>query len=156
VLVIRLPSLLSSLLYPPSWARSLRLRGHSSSCPAKHPATADSKAEREISPNCWRRLMKLGVCSAYFVKPSHPRAALPRTCTEWKPSFNFKLGERYCDGKASHASRGAASSVGSRMSCHRLPLRVKRDPAHVLQNNRPTHGLPPFPFGQADVHGVNC
>ena len=30
---------------------------------------------------------KTGGSSAFFVKPSHPRAAPLRTCTEWKLSF---------------------------------------------------------------------
>jgi hypothetical protein len=49
--VVALPSTSSQV----SAARRL-----SSSCPAKHPATADSNAEREISPNYWRRLINWG------------------------------------------------------------------------------------------------
>ena len=55
--------------------------------PGEASATADSKAAREISPNCWRQLTKLEVRSASFVKPSHPRAAPLRTCTKWKLNF---------------------------------------------------------------------
>ena len=42
------------------------------------------QAERQISPNCWRQLSKLGAWSASFAKLSRLRAALLRTCTEWK------------------------------------------------------------------------
>src|SRR6266851_1185194 len=46
--------------------------------------TEASRAERQISPNCWRQLSKLGAWSASFAKLSRLRAALLRTCTEWK------------------------------------------------------------------------
>ena len=55
--------------------------------PGEAPRYSGQQGREQDFTELLATLIKPGVRSASFVRPSHPRAAPLRTCTEWKLSF---------------------------------------------------------------------